>query len=93
MAVEFISSLAGASVPLTHSWEQTVGSGRALLAMRADWRAQLMRAHKELGFRYVRFHGLLDDDMGTLIRHNRRSLYSFFNLCGFNSLPLGAKAG
>lgn len=39
MAAEFKSSLAAASVPLTHSWEHTVGSGRALLAMRADWRA------------------------------------------------------
>ncbi|MEO7560100.1 MAG: hypothetical protein ABIT23_07605 [Nitrosospira sp.] len=93
MAAEFKSSLAAASVPLTHSWEHTVGSGRALLAMRADWRAQLMRAHKELGFRHVRFHGLLDDDMGTLICQNRKSLYSFFNTDQINDylLSIGMK--
>jgi xylan 1,4-beta-xylosidase len=47
--------------------------------LRADWQSQLRRCHDELGFRYVRFHGLLSDDMGTLISHQEESLYSFFN--------------
>jgi beta-xylosidase len=33
----------------------------------------------ELGFRYVRFHGLLSDDVGTIVKHNDELLYSFFN--------------
>ncbi len=66
-------------MPLSHSWEHTIGSGHAPLALRADWQAQLRRAHDELGFRYVRFHGLLSDDMGTLINHAGKLLYSFFN--------------
>ncbi len=37
------------------------------MALRADWQAQLRKAHDELGFRYVRFHGILDDDIGTLV--------------------------
>lgn len=49
------------------------------MALRADWQAQLRRAHHDLGFRYVRFHGLLSDDMGTLICHQEKMLYSFFN--------------
>ncbi len=49
------------------------------MALRADWREQLARAHDELGFRHVRFHGLLDDDMGTLVRENERIIHSFFN--------------
>ena len=57
-----------------------MGSGRALLALRADWREQLRRAHDDLGFRHVRFHGMLDDDMGTLICQNEKLLYSFFNI-------------
>jgi xylan 1,4-beta-xylosidase len=32
-----------------------------------------------LGFRYVRFHGLLSDDVGTLIQSEERLLDSFFN--------------
>ncbi|MET2829126.1 GH39 family glycosyl hydrolase [Mesorhizobium shangrilense] len=63
----------------SHFWEHTVGSGHATLALRADWQAQMRRAHDELGFRHVRFHGLLDDDMGTLIDQDDQPLYSFFN--------------
>ena len=40
-----------------HFWEHTVGSGHALLALRADWQAQMLRCHNELGFQHVRFHG------------------------------------
>jgi xylan 1,4-beta-xylosidase len=56
-----------------------VGSGHAILALRADWQAQLRRAREELGFRHVRFHGILDDDMGTMVAQNEQPLYSFFN--------------
>ena len=52
------------------------------MALRSDWQRQLKRAHDELGFRYVRFHGLLSDDMATLRRggHDEGKLvYSFFN--------------
>jgi hypothetical protein len=37
----------------------------------------LRRCHDELGFRYVRFHGLLSDDIGTLIRHGSKLFHSF----------------
>ena len=80
MRADFACDLKSAPRPLTHVWEHTVGSGRALLGLRADWREQLRRAHFELGFRHVRFHGMLDDDMGTLICQKNRHLYSFFNI-------------
>ncbi len=79
MTVTFTSRLSAAAAPLKHAWEHTVGSGRALLALRADWQEQLQRCHDELGFRHIRFHALLTDDMGTLISHQDRPLYSFFN--------------
>lgn len=62
-----------------HFWEHTVGSGHATLGLRADWQAQLKRARRDLGMRYVRFHGLLSDDMGTLIAEGDALFYSFFN--------------
>jgi xylan 1,4-beta-xylosidase len=65
--------------PLPHFWEHTVGSCHAPLALRADWQAQLRQCHDELGFRHVRFHGLLCDDMSTLTRHREQFRYSFFN--------------
>jgi xylan 1,4-beta-xylosidase len=76
----FRCNLAGAATSLPHFWEHTVGSDHALMALRADWQQQLRRARDELGFRYVRFHGLFDDDVGTVVRNNDVLLYSFFNV-------------
>lgn len=39
----------------------------------------MRRAHEELGFRHVRFHGLLCNDVGTLISEGDTLFYSFFN--------------
>jgi xylan 1,4-beta-xylosidase len=79
MAAAFGCDLGGSPIPLPHFWEHTVGSGHATLALRADWQTQLARAHHELGVRHVRFHGILCDDMGTLISQSEKLLYSFFN--------------
>ncbi len=79
MTVAFMSRLSAPSVPLKHAWEHTVGSGRALLALRADWQEQLRRCHDELGFRHVRFHAILADEMGTLVSQQKEPLCSFFN--------------
>jgi xylan 1,4-beta-xylosidase len=65
--------------PLRHVWEHTVGSCHAPLALRSDWQQQLRRCHDELGFQNVRFHGLLSDDVGTLVRYRDQLIYSFFN--------------
>jgi xylan 1,4-beta-xylosidase len=79
MAAGFAGNLRGTSVDLPHFWEHTVGSGHATLALRADWQSQLRRTHAELGMMHVRFHGLLSDDMGTLIGEGETLIYSFFN--------------
>jgi len=41
MAMHFQCNLAAAPMPLKHTWEHTVGSGRAVLALRADWQQHL----------------------------------------------------
>ncbi len=89
MTTSFTCDLATESSPLHHAWEHTVGSGRAVLGLRADWQDQLRRAHRDLGFRHVRFHGTLDDDMGTLICHRGELLYSFFNIDQIYDFLLG----
>ena len=78
-SVNFFCNLAEGATQLTHFWEHTVGSDHAPVALRADWQTQLRRCRDELGFRHVRFHGLLSDDVGTLVRHKEQLLYSFFN--------------
>ncbi|MDR1901861.1 MAG: hypothetical protein LBQ88_06235 [Treponema sp.] len=55
-----------AVVPFNHYWELCVGSCHGHTALREDYRIQLEKCHKELGFKYVRFHGLFDDDMSVL---------------------------
>jgi xylan 1,4-beta-xylosidase len=77
--VEFLCDLSQRGTPLPHCWEHTVGSCHAPLALRADWQAQLRQCHEALGFRYVRFHGLLSDDVGTLVRTHGGLLDSFLN--------------
>ena len=91
--MRFSSRLTDQSVPLPHFWEHTVGSGHAPLALRADWQRQLRQCHEQLGFRHVRFHGILSDDMGTLVDERDHLLYSFFNadqICDF-LLSIGMK--
>jgi xylan 1,4-beta-xylosidase len=51
--------------PFPHFWEQMFGSGRASLALRAAYRRDLDLVKTVTDFRYVRFHGILDDDVGV----------------------------
>lgn len=50
--------------PLDTSFKECVGAGRANEGLRADWQDQLREARRECGFKYIRMHGLLTDDMG-----------------------------
>jgi xylan 1,4-beta-xylosidase len=79
-SINFFCDLAEATTPLPHFWEHTVGSDHAPVALRADWQLQLTRCHNELGFRYVRFHGLLSDEMGVVVPEKNSLVYSFFNI-------------
>ena len=79
MTPTFSSDLSGRVTDFPHFWEHTVGSGHATLALRADWQAQLKQAHDDLGMQHVRFHGILGDDMGTLVGEGNSFFYSFFN--------------
>src|SRR5476651_2503991 len=47
------------------SFQECVGAGRANEGLRADWQRQLRLVKQECGFKYIRFHGLLSDDMGV----------------------------
>lgn len=79
MATLFTCNLDAPGNELAHVWSHTVGSGRALLALRADWQAQMRKTRGELGVRHVRFHGLLNDEMCTYLIECDKDVYSFFN--------------
>ena len=79
--VDFRCDLSQQGAALVHSWEHCVGSCHAPLALRSDWQEQLRRCRSELGFRFVRFHGLLSDDVGPVVKKQHGEfVYSFFNL-------------
>jgi len=82
MCANFIVNTTAPTSKFNHFWEECVGSGHAVLALREDYRKHLKLAKDELGFKYVRFHGLFDDDMSTVHRPGDFSKYkySFFNI-------------
>ena len=51
--------------PLNTFFNECIGAGRCNEGLRADWQRQLRVAKEQLGFRYIRMHGLLHDDMGV----------------------------
>lgn len=62
-------------------WRLCVGSCHAATALREDYRNMLKTCKSEIGFKYIRFHGLFHDDMCVI----RKSLsgefvYSFVNI-------------
>ena len=55
--------------PFPHFWETMFGSGRAVLVLRANYQRDLTTMRSATGIGYVRFHGLLDDDVGLAGGH------------------------
>ena len=54
-----------ATTPFPHFWEQTFGSGRAILALRHELpRTTSARSGRPPAFKAVRFHGIFNDDVG-----------------------------
>src|SRR5271163_4013593 len=51
--------------PFPHFWEQTFGSGRAILTLRESYRSDLREVKKVTEFGYVRFHNILHDEDGV----------------------------
>lgn len=67
----------GKTKPLRHLWSNCVGAGRANEGLRADWQQQLKTVVDACGFRYLRFHGLLHDDMHVYTEENGVPCYNF----------------
>jgi xylan 1,4-beta-xylosidase len=56
---------AASSHPFPHYWERMFGSGRAILSLRDSYRQDLRDVKRATGLEYVRFHDILDDDVGV----------------------------
>jgi len=64
--------------PFQHFWEQTFGSGRAILTLRESYRNDLRDVKKITDFRYVRFRNILHDEVGVYDEDERGNpVYNF----------------
>ena len=64
--------------PFPHFWEQMFGSGRATLSLRDRYRRDMRAVKAVTDFRLVRFHGILDRDVGVYTRDSQgRPDYNF----------------
>ncbi len=51
--------------PFPHYWERMFGSGRAILSLRDSYRRDLRTVKDATGFEYIRFHAILNDEVGV----------------------------
>jgi xylan 1,4-beta-xylosidase len=59
-------------------YREVVGAGRAAEGLRADWQRDMAIVQRECGFKYIRFHGLLHDEMGVYSEDKfGNSIYNF----------------
>ena len=62
-----------ATTPFPHFWEQTFGSGRAILSLRQSYRDDLRTVKQATDFKSIRFHGIFNDEVG-LYDPDRRTI-------------------
>ena len=70
------------TAPLNMPLLDCIGSGHGALALRADYREHLARVQRDIGFRHIRGHGLLHDDLSTYLE-GRASLANLFGVMDF----------
>src|SRR6202142_3875905 len=73
--IEF--DVARATKPLAPFFELSVGSDFPGTLIREDSQAQLRTAVDELGFRYIRFHAIFHDALGTIRFENGKAVYDW----------------
>jgi xylan 1,4-beta-xylosidase len=64
--------------PFPHYWEQMFGSGRAILSLRDSYRRDLRDVKSATDFKYLRFHAILNDEVGVYDEDARGNpIYNF----------------
>lgn len=70
--------------PIRPYWKKLTTAGRAAEGLREDWRQHLREVQREIGFEYIRFHGVLHDDM--MIYHEDANGAPYYNWQYYDSL-------
>ena len=74
--------------PHSELFHECIGARRAAEGLRAEWLRQLKMCQDDVGFKAIRFHGLLCDDMGVYSYASEKAVvfrhkYSHFLLSHF----------
>jgi xylan 1,4-beta-xylosidase len=64
---------------LRHTWTRLMTFGYALHGLRSDFRDQLRILQRDIGFEYVRFHGIFADELLIYNERSDGSVYYNFN--------------
>src|ERR1700735_2773480 len=62
--INIIVNTRDAGTPFPHFWEQTFGSGRAVLSLRESYRDDMRTVKTSIGFGALRFTGIFIADAG-----------------------------
>ncbi|MBQ9308953.1 MAG: helix-turn-helix domain-containing protein [Clostridia bacterium] len=66
------------AIPLRHTWRTFTSVGSAKELLQADVQRMLTELQKDVGFTYIKFHGLLSDDMHVCVQaKDGKIVYSF----------------
>ncbi|WP_425330877.1 GH39 family glycosyl hydrolase [Anaerosalibacter bizertensis] len=59
---------------LSDYWKRLITFGRASEGLRSSWQEQLKEVQKDIGFEYIRFHGIFSDDMMIVNRDEKGNI-------------------
>ena len=72
-----VADIAKQAGPVDHFFDLSVGSDFPGTLIRDDSQAQLNLVVEECGFRYIRFHGIFHDMLGTVRVENGKTVYNW----------------
>ena len=72
-----VADIHTAAGPIDRFFDLSVGSDYPGTLVRDDSQAQLKLAVDELGFRYIRFHAIFHDVLGTVQKQDGKSIYNW----------------
>ncbi|GAA0712152.1 hypothetical protein GCM10008904_25070 [Paraclostridium ghonii] len=82
------------SKKLNHTWKEVTAIGKLKEVLFAEVQKQLKIAKEDIGFKYVKFHGLLEDELGVYkINDKGEEIYNFsyIDKCIDTLLSMGLK--